>query len=45
MKKVAIRFFVRDETRIAHDLAPETRIEQVQDGVGDAADVLIDGNQ
>src|SRR5712672_4013404 len=37
------RFFVADQAKIAHDLAPEARIEQVQDGVGDAADVLIDG--
>jgi hypothetical protein len=27
---------------VAHQLGPETRVEQVQDGVLDAADVLID---
>ena len=34
---------VIDKTKIAHDFAPEARVEQVQDGVSDAADVLVDG--
>src|SRR5258708_29239413 len=31
-----------DQAEVAHDLAPKARIEQVKDGVLDAADVLID---
>src|SRR5882724_4914246 len=32
---------MRDEAEVAHHFAPETRIEQVQNGVRDAADVLV----
>src|SRR5208282_6861938 len=31
-----------DETEVAHDLAPEARVEKVQNRVRDAADVLVD---
>ena len=33
---------VAEQANIAHQLGPEARIEQVQDGVLDAADVLVD---
>ena len=36
-------FIDRDEADVAHHFAPEARVEQVHDGVGDAADVLVDG--
>src|SRR5216684_5135980 len=36
------RFDVVYKANFAHDFAPEAGIEQVQDGVGDAADVLVD---
>ena len=32
-----------DEAEVAHDLGPEARIDEVQDGVLDAANVLVDG--
>ncbi len=34
---------VFDDADIAHDFGPEARVDQVQNGVFDAADVLIDG--
>jgi hypothetical protein len=30
-----------DQAEVAHDLGPEARVQQVQDGVFDAADVLV----
>jgi hypothetical protein len=30
-----------DQAQVAHDLGPEARVQQVQDGVLDAADVLV----
>ncbi len=35
-------FVVVDQPEIAHHLGPEARVEQVQDGMLDAADVLVD---
>ena len=32
------------QPQVAHHLGPEARVEQVQDGVLDAADVLVDGH-
>ncbi|ABA48399.1 hypothetical protein BURPS1710b_3452 [Burkholderia pseudomallei 1710b] len=40
-EQVLRRFAERDETEIAHHLRPEARVQQVQDRVLDAADVLI----
>ncbi len=37
------RLVVLDKPQIAHHLGPEARVDQVQDGVLHAADVLIDG--
>ena len=37
------RLVVDDHTQVAHHLGPEARIDQVQDGVLHAADVLVDG--
>ncbi len=37
------RFGVRAHADVAHELRPEARIDQVQDGVLDAADVLVNG--
>ena len=37
------RLIVLDQPHVAHHLGPEARIDQVQDGVLHAADVLIDG--
>ncbi len=37
-RKGLVKFY---QAEVAHDLGPETRIKQVQDGVLDAADVLI----
>ena len=34
---------VLDEAEVAHDFAAEARVEQVQNGVSDAADILVDG--
>ena len=34
---------VLDQAEVAHELGPEAGIDQVQNGVFDAADVLIDG--
>src|SRR5665647_1594674 len=34
-------FVVAHQAEVAHHLAPETRIQQMQDGVLDATDVLI----
>ena len=31
------------QAKIAHHLGPEARVDQVQNGVLDASDVLIDG--
>ena len=42
-KEALRRFVVLDKPKIAHHLGPETRVDQVQNGVLDAADVLIDG--
>jgi hypothetical protein len=39
------RLVDRDEAQVAHHLGPEARVQQVQDGVLDAADVLVDGIQ
>ena len=36
-------FVVLDQSQVAHHLGPEARVDQVQDGVFDAANVLIDG--
>src|SRR5207245_828571 len=36
------RLIVLDETHVAHHLGPEARINKVQDGVRDSADVLVD---
>ena len=33
---------ILDEAEVAHELGPETRINQVKNGVLDAADVLVD---
>jgi hypothetical protein len=33
---------IAEQADIAHQLGPEARVEQVQDGVLDAADVLVD---
>ena len=33
-----------DQAEVAHHLGPETRVQQVQDGVLDAADVLVHGH-
>src|SRR5215469_461861 len=40
-KEALDRFVVGDHAEIAHELRPEARIDQVQDCVLDAADVLI----
>ncbi len=37
------RLIMLNQTHVAHELRPETRIDQVKDGVLHAADVLIDG--
>src|SRR5712692_7933615 len=37
------RFLVLYKANIAHDFAPEARVEEMQDSVGNAADVLVDG--
>src|ERR1700691_5613994 len=37
------RLVVGDEAHIAHELAPEARVNQVQDGMFDAPDVLVNG--
>ena len=41
-EQAARRLAVLDEADIAHHLGEEARVDQVQDGVLDAADVLID---
>ena len=40
-KQVGKGFVVTDQAEVAHHLGPEARVEQVQDGVLDAADVLV----
>src|ERR1022692_660988 len=37
------RLVVGDETHVAHELGPEARVDEVQDGMLDAANVLVDG--
>jgi len=40
-QQVGERLVVIHQTHIAHDLAPEARVEQMQNGMLDAADVLV----
>ncbi len=42
VKRRAHGFVVFNDADVAHDLGPEARIDQVENGVFDAADVLID---
>ena len=36
-------FIVGDEAEVAHEFCPEARVDEVKDGVFDAANVLVDG--
>jgi hypothetical protein len=37
-----VQRLLAEQADVTHQLGPETRVEQVQDGVLDAADVLVD---